>query len=117
MYVYYRCTRSKNPDRKEGYIKEEEIIEQIIKILDTLDMNELGIKQKFKDEISRYNKFRKIALGKGKEKSAPEEFDAKAYAIYLLTEGSIIEKRELLSNLKSRLILKDKVITLRPETE
>jgi len=46
-----------------------------------------------------------------------DEFDAKAYAIYLLTEGSITEKRELLSNLKSRLILKDKVITLRLDTE
>jgi site-specific DNA recombinase len=117
-YVYYGCTKAKDPECKGGYIKEEDIIEQITKILDTLDINELGVKEKFKDEISRYNKFRKIALGKSKEKHAEnEEFDAKSYAVYLLTEGSIIEKRELLSNLKSRLILKDKVITLRPETE
>ena len=61
----------------------------------------------------QYNKFRKIALGKSREKNPePETFDAKAYAIYLLTEGSITEKRELLSNLKSRLTLKSKVITL-----
>ncbi|MCL5733068.1 MAG: recombinase family protein [Patescibacteria group bacterium] len=111
-YVYYRCTRSKNPDCKEGYIKEEEIIEQIINILDTLDINELGIKQKFKDEITRYNKFRRIALGKSREKSEIEEFDVKAYAIYLLTEGTITEKRELLSNLKSRLMLRNKIITI-----
>ncbi len=112
-YVYYRCTRSKNPDCKEGYIKEEEIIEQITKILDTLDVNELGVRHKFKDEITRYNKFRRIALGKSREKSPePEEFDAKAYAIYLLTEGTIGEKRELLSNLKSRLMLKGRAITL-----
>jgi site-specific DNA recombinase len=114
-YVYYRCTRSKNPHCKEGYIKEEEIIEQIMKIFDTLDISELGVRQKFKDEITRYNKFRRIALGKGKEKSEPEEFDAKAYAIYLLTEGSITEKRELLSNLKSRLILKNRLINLMRE--
>ncbi|TSC61903.1 MAG: Recombinase [Parcubacteria group bacterium Greene0416_14] len=62
-YVYYGCTKSKNPECKGGYIKEETIIEQITQILDTLDINELGIKQKFKDEIGRYNKFRKIALG------------------------------------------------------
>lgn len=117
-YVYYRCTRSKNPDCKEGYIKEEEIIEQIIKIFDTLDVNELDIRQKFKDEITRYNRFRKIALGKSRETEAEkEEFDAKAYAIYLLTEGSITEKRELLSNLKSRLVLKDNVINLRSGTK
>jgi hypothetical protein len=111
-YVYYRCTKAKNPHCPEGYIKEEEIIEQILNILDTLDISELGIRQKFKDEISRYNKFRRIALGKSREKSDPEEFDAKSYAVYLLTEGSIAEKRELLSNLKSRLILKDRVITI-----
>ena len=115
-YVYYRCTRSRNPECMEGYIKEENIIEQIMGLFDTLDLNEVGVKQKFKDEIARYNKFRKIALGKGKEK-AEEEFDAKAYAIYLLTEGSLTEKRELLSNLKSKLILKDKTITLRTEEE
>lgn len=54
-------------------------------------------------------------MGKGCEKEA-EEFNAKAYATYLLTEGSIAEKRELLSNLKSRLSLANKMITLRPET-
>jgi site-specific DNA recombinase len=112
-YVYYRCTRSKNPHCEEGYIKEEEIIEQIVKILDTLDISELGVRQKFKDEITRYNKFRRIALGKGREKrDEDDEFDAKSYAVYLLTEGSITEKRELLSNLKSRLTLKNRVITI-----
>ncbi len=107
--------RAKDPHCKEGYIKEEEIIEQILKILDTLDISELGVKQKFKDEIARYNKFRRIALGKNREKTEPETFDAKAYAVYLLTEGAITEKRELLSNLRSRLTLKNRVITLETE--
>ncbi|MEK7537339.1 MAG: hypothetical protein AAB584_02785, partial [Patescibacteria group bacterium] len=34
------------------------------------------------------------------------------YAKYLLKEGSITEKRELLANLRSRLLYKDKKITL-----
>ncbi len=81
-------------------------------LLDTLDLNELGIKHKFKDEVTRYNRFRKIALGKSKEKESGETFDMKAYAVYLLTEGSIAEKRELLANLKSRLTMKNKVLAL-----
>jgi hypothetical protein len=109
-YVYYGCTRSKDKNCKCGYIREEEIIGQIVKLLDTLDMNELGVKQKFKDEVARYNKFRKIALGKNKE--IGEIFDMKAYAIYLLTEGSMTEKRELLANLKSRLTLTQKVLRI-----
>jgi len=116
-YVYYGCTKRRDVNCQCGYIKEEEIIEQIIQILDTLDINELGVKQKFKDEITRYNKFRKIALGKSREQSTKLEiFDAKAYAVYLLTDGSITEKRELLSNLKSKLMLKNKVISLMPAT-
>ena len=70
-YVYYGCTKKRRIlNCKCGYIKEEEIIEQIVEIFDTLDINELGIKQKFKDEIARYNKFRRIALGKSREQSA-----------------------------------------------
>jgi site-specific DNA recombinase len=115
-YIYYGCTKSRDKNCECGYIKEEEIIEQIIQIIGTLDIDELGLKQKFREEIARYNKFRKITMGKSREKtSAAEEFDAKSYAIYLLSEGTMIEKRELLSNLKSRLILKNRVISLRPE--
>jgi DNA invertase Pin-like site-specific DNA recombinase len=114
-YVYYGCTKKRDVNCQCGYIKEEEIIEQIVAMLDTLDMNELGVKQKFKDEIVRYNKFRRIALGKSREQNAePEIFDAKSYAVYILTEGSITEKRELLSNLKSRLMLKNRAISLMP---
>jgi len=111
-YVYYGCTKAKDKNCTGGYMKEEEIVEQIVKLLDTLDMNELGIKHKFKDEVTRYNRFRKIALGKGKEKESEEAFDMKAYAVYLLTEGSMAEKRELLANLKSRLIMKNKTLSL-----
>jgi site-specific DNA recombinase len=115
-YVYYGCTKAKDLTCKCGYIKEEEIIEQIVNILDTLDVDELGVRQKFKDEIARYNKLRRIVLGKGKEKvDEPDAFDAKAYAKYILTEGTITEKRELLSNLKSRLTLQNRLISLKKE--
>ena len=38
--------------------------------------------------------------------------DIRNYAKYLLKEGSMIEKRELLGNLRSRILYKDKVLTL-----
>jgi site-specific DNA recombinase len=116
-YVYYGCTRSRDKECPCGYINEDGIIKQIISILDSLDMSELGIKHKFKDEISRYNKFRKIALKNKTKETEPDEFDTKSYAIYLLTEGSAIEKRELLGNLRSRLVLTKGVLTLRQESE
>ena len=41
-----------------------------------------------------------------------EEVNIRIYAKYLLKEGSVTEKRELLSNLRSRLIYKDKTLAL-----
>jgi hypothetical protein len=74
-------------------------------------LDTLGVKHAFADEVARYNKFRKIALGKNAEKES-EVFDMKAYVIYLLTEGSMAEKRSLLANLKSRLTLTNKVLMI-----
>ena len=47
-----------------------------------------------------------------KEKEKALEMDVKRYAKYLLEEGSIDEKRELLEQLRGKLVLKDKAITL-----
>lgn len=46
-YVYYGCTRSKNLHCKGGYIREEGLVDQMLKILDQLDLNEIGMRHKF----------------------------------------------------------------------
>jgi site-specific DNA recombinase len=111
-YIYYGCTRGKDKTCQAGYIKEEAIIAQLLEIVDALDISELGMRHKFKDEMQRYNKFRRLVLGKGKESGEPDAFEIKTYAKYLLAEGTIIEKCDLLGHLKSRLVFKDKKITL-----
>jgi len=111
-YVYYGCSRGKDKQCKAGYIKEEEIITQLLQLIEDLDISELGMKHKFKEEMARYAKFRRLVLGKGKELEGRDTFETKTYAKYLLTEGSMSEKRELLANLRSRLVFKDKKVTL-----
>jgi len=71
------------------------------------------MRQKLMDEIKRFNKLQKI-VNKQTGKALVEENDVniRQYAKYLLKEGSVIEKRELLANLRSRLTYKDKKITL-----
>jgi hypothetical protein len=79
--------------------------------MDRVDLDELGVKSRIEDEIARFNKFRTAVLGHKQEKSSIE-VDVRNYAKYLLKEGTLIEKRELLSCLKSKLILKDKTLLL-----
>lgn len=112
-YVYYGCTRSKDLHCKGGYIREEDLIAQLIKILDRIDVNEIGMRHKLEEEVERYNKFQKSVLGfDNKNTALPKEIDIRTYAKYLLREGSIVEKRELLGCLKSRLVIKNKVVCL-----
>lgn len=111
-YIYYGCTRSRDLQCKGGYLREEELISQLIGIIDQLDVNELGMKNKFEEEVKRYNKFQRNVLGLPDTSNATGSIDLKTYAKYLLKEGSVIEKRELLSCMKSKLIIKNKVLTL-----
>ena len=110
-HVYYFCTRGKNIDCKNSPITEQGLIEELITLVDRIDIDELGVKEKIEQEIARFNKFRIGVLGHKKE-TRNTEVDIKNYAKYLLAEGTIYEKRELLSYLKSKLILKDKKVSL-----
>ncbi len=79
--------------------------------MDTVNMDELGIRTRIEDEIKRFNKFRSGVLGHKQDKVAID-VDVRNYTKYLLREGTLIEKRELLGCLQSKLLLKDKKITL-----
>jgi hypothetical protein len=115
-YVYYGCSDSKTKTCRNSYIREEELINQLVEIIDKIDVNEIGIRHKFEDEIKRYNKFRKEVLRLHNEKPlSNEEIDIKTYAKYILREGSIQEKRELLSFLKGKLVVSGKRVEIAKE--
>ena len=112
-YIYYGCCRSKDRNCKNKYIREEELIDELLKIIDQVNINELGMRQKLEDEIRRFNKLQKIVNGQtGKALVEENDVNIRQYAKYLLKEGSVSDKRELLANLRSRLNYKDKKITL-----
>ncbi|HVU06648.1 MAG TPA: recombinase family protein [Candidatus Paceibacterota bacterium] len=111
-YVYYGCSRARDRNCKNTYIREEELISGLLKIIDLLDINELGMRRKLEEEISRFNIFQRSVLGSQDKVKNNTETDIKNYAKYILKEGSIIEKRELLGSLKSRIIYKDKTLAL-----
>lgn len=113
-YVYYGCARSRNMKCDHGLLREEDLVEQLIGLMNEIDINEIGIKNKFEDEVSRFYKFSKGVLGvTGNDFEKQKDLDIRNYAKYVLKEGSIIEKREVLSCLESRLIMRDKKILLK----
>jgi len=111
-YIYYGCTRSKNLYCKCGYIREEELINQFIKIINRVNLNELGIRNKLEQEVDRYHNFQTNVLGIKTKKSTSKEADIKSYARYILLKGNILEKRELLTCVKSQLVLANRKVVL-----
>jgi len=110
-YIYYGCNRSRDLNCKCGYIREEELIKQLVEIIGKLELDEKLIHKKFMEEQVRIKKFQRQFYGIKSEK-AESDYDPKKYAEYILTEGSIEEKRELLGYMKGRLVLKDKRVGL-----
>jgi len=113
-YIYYGCTKSRNLHCNDGYIREEELIKQLLNIIDQIDVNELGIKHKFQEEVRRYNMFQSRVLKIGEEKQIQNDIDVKSYIKYLLKEGSMSEKREILSCIKSKIVIKKKILSVEP---
>lgn len=111
-YIYYGCSRGKDRSCKNKYIREKELISQLAKIIDEIDLDYLGIKCRLEDELKRFSKFQRVVLGTDGELSneKQEEVNVRMYAKYLLREGTISEKRHLLSSFKSHLIYENKRI-------
>ena len=112
-YIYYSCSRARDRNCKNHYIREEDLITELLKILDKVDINELGMRQKLEDEIARFNIFQRSVLGATDKIQNNKDTDIRNYAKYILKEGTVMEKRELLANLRSRIIYKDKILTLK----
>ncbi len=111
-YVYYGCNRSKNLHCGNGYLREEELIKQLVALIGELEMNEGVIKKKFDEEYRRMAKFQKSFLSAYDNTKIEKDFDAKRYASHVLSHGSTEEKRGLLGCFKSKILLHNKQIKL-----
>jgi len=110
-YCYYGCTKSKDKTCKCGYIREEELIKQLKDIMDEINLNLILVKEKIKKEVERIKKFHRVVMGTT-EKIHVKDIDIRNYMKYILEEGSLIEKRELLGCIKGKVILKNKIVSI-----
>jgi hypothetical protein len=115
-YIYYGCGRSKDRHCKNPYIREEDLTVQLIKLMNKVTFNPEAVQIKFEDELKRFNKFSRGVLGVFNKKSQHEDVDLKTYAKYILKEGSNEEKRELMGCLESKVVVKDKKLSLKSPT-
>lgn len=114
-YIYYICTKSRADQCGEKYVREDELIEQLAKIIDSASLDELGMRAMIEKEVEQYRRFRRGVIGAEDEGAKAADVDAKRYVKFVLREGTVYEKRELLMHLRSRLVLQDKALRLEDE--
>ncbi len=110
-YIYYSCTKSRDKNCKNPFIREDHLITQLLAIIDQISIDEIGARNLIEREVHRYNTLRAEVEGMSETMKA-KEMDFRKYAKYLLKNGSRIEQRELLEHLKDRLVLQDRIVSL-----
>jgi DNA invertase Pin-like site-specific DNA recombinase len=111
-YIYYKCTRIKDSKCSCGFINEDDLIKQLQDLIDDIEIQTVPMKEKITNEVKRFKKFEQMLVG-SKTPIAVKDIDIRNYAKFILQEGSIDEKRELLRCLKSEVVLSNKKILLK----
>lgn len=111
-YIYYGCGRARDLHCKNTYLREEELIDQLIRALDQIDLNGIGIQHKFEEELRRFNKFQRGVLGMTNASKGHQEVDLKTYAKYTLKEGTDQERRELMGCFRTKIKITKGIATI-----
>lgn len=111
-YIYYGCGRSRDRHCKSQYLREEDLVDQLIKVIDIIDINEIGVRMKLEEELKRHNKLQRDVLGMKDRLASHEDIDLRTYAKYILRTGTNEEKRELMGCFRSRLKIIGKTVEI-----
>lgn len=112
-YIYYGCTRHHDKYCKNTYLREEDLILQLIEIIDKIDINKVGMKAQLEKDIEKYSNFRSQVLGlTDEERTLQSHLDLRGYMKHILEKGATEEKRELMRSFTTPLILIDKRVVV-----
>ena len=112
-HVYYHCSRQVDYSCEEPYIDEDILMLRIIKFIQGLDQNKLNLNGKLKFDLENFTKTKKEILSSNYIYSEENiDPDLGEYARYILKEGTITDKRNLITGLNLEIYLHDKHLVL-----
>ena len=109
IHVYYGCTKARDKHCPCGYMNETDLIKQLQALVDMVEVNELSVKKQIVTEVSRYKKFEASLLGQDLNFEVGD-IDIKRYIKFLLKDGSVEEKRDILSHFQTKILLSNKTV-------
>lgn len=108
-HVYYKCTKTRNTKCDFGYITEENLLYQIKRYIDSVDLNRSSLREKVSKEIYRIKRFQTVLL-KRKTEVFVREVDIREYVKFILEEGEIDEKRNIVNCFVGKISIENKTL-------
>jgi site-specific DNA recombinase len=108
-HVYYKCTKTRNTKCDFGYITEENLLDQIKKYIDSVDLNKSSLREKVSKEIYRIKRFQTVLL-KRKTEVFVREVDIREYVKFILEEGEIDENRNIVNCFVGKISIENKTL-------
>ncbi len=56
--MYYSCSRARDTQCKNPYLREEKVLDQLAAMIDRISLDEIGARHIIEREVARYNKLR-----------------------------------------------------------
>lgn len=112
-YVYYHCTRARDLNCQEPYIREETLVNQLVSILDKVDIDKLAVENRFTEDLIRYRGFMESVLKQSDDAVTATNVDIRDYAKHILITGKREDKQAILGCVTTALYLKSKAIRTR----
>jgi DNA invertase Pin-like site-specific DNA recombinase len=112
-HVYYHCARQLNKC-PEPYISEDKLIKQILRYINFMNIahpNFLKLTEVLKTSIASYLSIREEILYEQDISPHTRPLDPVNFARYILTNGTIQEKRDLVIALNRQLVIKNRFIS------
>jgi hypothetical protein len=116
-YVYYRCSKTNGRICGEQPTREKDILDQLLKIVDEIDIDQIGAKKRIEEELDRYKAFAEGVLGEKIAKPKQKEISIRKFAKHILEHGTREEKREILEHLQNAITIKDRVLMIATEKQ
>ena len=101
-YVYYRCTKYGGEKKcNEKYIREEQLIESIAKMIEENKEKDILVSKKVIREVEKINKIQKATVGEN-----AKDITNLDYIQYILNGGTNFERSQFLKCIEGQLYLK-----------
>ena len=107
-HVYYRCTKStKDPDCKEPSIKSDDITEQMLRMVDAGEFDDIKPSERLSRKIDQYKRVTSQLI-KDHGIAVTERQHFKNYASYVLRQGTLSEQDEFIRGMNSIILLQNR---------